>query len=224
MKNKGFLLASSVGLALVPAVGQAADMAIKAPPPVAPPPPLWTGFYLGINGGAAWAHATASIDFDGFPVTREREKTTGLFGGQIGYNWQNGNALWGFEADASWTGNNHADDGCHGYCGGANRVGWIGTVRGRMGLAVNNALAYVTGGVAFAGVKNQFLGKSESKTRVGWTIGGGVDYMFSRNWIFGMEALFVDFGKKTVDPFGSGKGTTFAAQAIIGRLKLNYKF
>ena len=33
----------------------AADMAVKAPPMVAPPP-SWTGFYLGANVGGVWTH------------------------------------------------------------------------------------------------------------------------------------------------------------------------
>src|SRR5262249_49736636 len=115
----------------------------------------------------------------------------------------------------------------------SGRIRWLSTVRTRFGLVVGDTMAYVTGGVAFGGVKNCFLctplspdNKAESKTRVGWAIGGGVEHMLTRNWIVGLEGLFADLGGRTVTnpniaPF---KTSRFSNQAVIGRLKLNYKF
>src|SRR5436190_12344754 len=105
MKNKGFLLASSVGIAFVPATGQAADMApvFKAPPAVAPVA-AWEGFYIGVHGGAAWQQGQNT--FTGYyiapPVTTT--STSGVAGGQIGYNWQRGSYVFGVEVDGSWLG------------------------------------------------------------------------------------------------------------------------
>jgi outer membrane immunogenic protein len=91
-------------------------------------------------------------------------------------------------------------------------------------------MAYMTAGVAFGGVKNSVnlfptsdnLSYSSSKTKTGWAVGGGVEHMLSRNWTIGLEGLFVDLGRSTVDSeFGSFQ---FNNQAIIGRLKVNYKF
>jgi outer membrane immunogenic protein len=107
-------------------------------------------------------------------------------------------------------------------------------VRARAGLAVGDTMAYMTGGIAFGGVSNTLdpaipgvLG-SESKTRVGWTIGGGVEHMIDRNWTVGLEGLFVDLGRSTVNVPSNGKttpfSTTFSNQAVIGRLKVNYKW
>jgi outer membrane immunogenic protein len=99
-------------------------------------------------------------------------------------------------------------------------------------LAVGDTMAYVTGGIAFGEVSNNLgpaafssFNKSESKTRVGWTIGGGVEHMIDRNWTVGLEGLFVDLGRSTVTaPADSFKSTTFSNQAVIGRLKVNYKW
>jgi len=224
MKKKGFLLASSVGVALIPVAAQAADMApvYKSPPPPPLPVTNWAGFYIGAHGGGMWQQGSSNTYEGDWETTRH--KTTGIAGGQIGFNWQNGTGVYGIEVDGSWTGGNKADDGHHGYAGGANSIRWLSTARARMGLAVGNSMAYVTGGVAFGGVSNQFRGKSESKSRVGWVIGGGVEQMFTRNWTFAIEALFVDLGKSTADNFGNNKGTKFSNQAVIGRAKLNYKF
>ena len=59
------LIAALGLLSLSSAGAMAADLAYKAPPPPAPPPPSWTGFYIGINGGASWATAAYSINLGG---------------------------------------------------------------------------------------------------------------------------------------------------------------
>jgi outer membrane immunogenic protein len=94
----------------------AADMAVKAPPEV-PPPPVWTGWYVGVNVGASMG--TVKTDFNATPVTvttsipatfnipgvpgpgTNTESPDGFMGGgQIGYNWQF-SPIWvvGVEAD-----------------------------------------------------------------------------------------------------------------------------
>ena len=50
-------------LSLSSAGAMAADLAYKALPPA--PPPSWTGFYIGVNGGASWATAANSINLGG---------------------------------------------------------------------------------------------------------------------------------------------------------------
>jgi len=240
MKKKGFLLATTVGAAFAPAAGQAADMApvLKAPPPPIPVA-TWTGFYIGAHVGAAWEQASSTSAYAVlFPgLDRTLRSTSVIAGGQAGYNWQHGNWLFGLEADGSWLSKGSGSStpliipAPFSY-EARGRISWLSTVRTRFGLVVGDTMAYVTGGVAFGGVKNcifscvQFEGsKAESKTRVGWAIGGGVEHMLTRNWIIGLEGLFVDLGGRTVSG-GSGpfKTTRFSNEAVIGRLKLNYKF
>ena len=101
MRN-GWLLSTVAVAALgLTSAALAADMPVKAPPP--PPPPVfsWTGFYLGGNIGAAFAHnnwsdVTRGVAFGG------NNGGHFLAGGQIGYNWQINNFLLGVEADADW--------------------------------------------------------------------------------------------------------------------------
>jgi outer membrane immunogenic protein len=100
-------------------------------------------------------------------------------------------------------------------------------------------MVYVTGGVAFGGVSNSenpfgaigFGTKSESKTKVGWVIGGGIEHMWSPHFVVGLEGLFVDLGKSsaslvsTLPPlFGGPKTTRFSNQLVIGRVRASYKF
>src|SRR3974390_1156413 len=94
MKYKGFLLATAGGLAVAPGA-QAADMLVKAPPP---PPPSWTGFYIGAHVGAAWENMNAE---NYYSRLNHVDGSTFIGGGQIGYNWQHGNSVFGLEGDIS---------------------------------------------------------------------------------------------------------------------------
>ena len=60
MKRILLIGASIVALA-VPAM--AADLPVKAPPPVMAPLPTWTGFYLGLNGGYSWGRSSRELNF-----------------------------------------------------------------------------------------------------------------------------------------------------------------
>jgi outer membrane immunogenic protein len=110
----------------------------------------WSGLYAGINGGVAWNNDTNS-------------SSVGLFGGQIGYNIQRGNIVFGVEADID---------------GAEKNFDYLGTVRGRVGYAIDRALVYGTGGFAYAGNKDA----TPSTTADGWVAGGGVEYKFTPSW------------------------------------------
>ncbi|WP_457797140.1 outer membrane protein [Methylocystis sp. S23] len=95
-------------------------------------------------------------------------------------------------------------------------IDYIGTVRGRLGwLATPTLLIYGTGGLAYGGVNSNtgiFQGLNGpsagiatawasagafSDTRVGWTAGGGVEWMFWPNWSAKVEYLYYDLGNVT---------------------------
>jgi outer membrane immunogenic protein len=241
MGKRGFLIATSAGFAAAAAMpgAQAADMPIKAPRYVEPAAD-WTGWYIGAHAGGAWQKTdvnTGSGFFnDGyfFPNPNASISKSGFIGGgQLGYNWQHGNFVFGLEGDISGLSGRASTSFDTGYQTGSysSKMRWLSTVRGRFGLAVGDTMAYMTAGVAFGGVRSTVnfddIGTySRSQTKTGWTIGGGVEHMLSRNWTIGLEGLFVDLGSTTVNhgSDNSNKSTRFSNQAIIGRVKLNYKF
>src|SRR4051795_3002754 len=107
------ILGSVAALAMITSAS-AADLPVKAPmaAPVMAPVWNWTGLYIGINGGYSWGHSSRDLNFYN-PLTGVtlvtaagggRNLDGGLFGGQIGYNWQASNWVFGIEADAQWTG------------------------------------------------------------------------------------------------------------------------
>src|SRR5271166_3433873 len=101
------LLLASAAVAALAAPAFAADLPVayptKAPAYVAAY--NWTGFYVGVNLGGAWARNTNTDTFfnaAGVPVGINSSSSTNsgvIGGGQIGYNWQTGNLVFGLEAD-----------------------------------------------------------------------------------------------------------------------------
>jgi outer membrane immunogenic protein len=152
----------------------------------------------------------------------EREHLDGVIGGgQAGYNWQTGTFLYGIETDIQGSAEKHTgnfngillDPGVG--VGNnpftvteTNRIDWFGTVRGRIGLTNDHWLFYATGGLAYgrvessgifqpAGPANSPFVWNNSATKVGWTIGAGVENVFFGNWSWRVEYLYMDLGKLT---------------------------
>ena len=142
-----------------------------------------------------------------------------------------------------------------------NRVDWLGTVRARLGFLVTpTLLAYGTGGLAYGKVEGSTnIAQSDSgitnnngvltgtaasagsfsETRAGWTIGGGLEWMFLPHWTLKGEYLFYDLGSVSwgspnlvfnVPGFASptfsavniGSSTHFNGNIV--RAGINYKF
>jgi outer membrane immunogenic protein len=243
MKTKQFLLASVVCFA--PFTAAAADLPVKAPPPVAPLPFSWTGFYVGASGGIISQGTTATTDIFGITGGVVASNSLGITGfgfiggGNVGYNYQfGGNWVLGIEADISGTSLNDDADPFFGALIYSSRLNALATVRGRLGYAFDRALLYGTGGLAIGHVKNSvnspfFCGKgavcswSSDKWKTGWTAGGGLEYAITRNWTVRAEALYVNLGKTEInapDLGTSGCRFGFKNRYVIGRLGVNYKF
>src|SRR5262245_23232044 len=173
--RKLFLLGLSTFAAVVlGGAAQAADMPLKAPPPAAPVMFNWTGFYIGAHVGGAWVDANGHDRFDrlnrfncidhlicfadnGFGHNDGRLIT----GGQIVYNYQVNQYVWGIEGQISAITHHNDDNNCGFFhpiatplvtnslfrCG--NRGDWIATLAARLGVAfgqTGNWLFYIKGG------------------------------------------------------------------------------
>jgi outer membrane immunogenic protein len=129
---------------------------------------------------------------------------------------------------------------------------WFSTLRGRVGYAFDKVLVYGTGGLAIGRIKSEttvafapigvsntvYSGAlhtfSDSTTKIGWTIGAGVEYAFLPNWSVKGEYLYVDFGSNSylsplvaaAAPFAPGYAwaTTAHEREHIARVGVSYKF
>jgi outer membrane immunogenic protein len=245
------LLGGALSLGLVNAAS-AADMAVKARPVVAPVVVYnWTGCYIGGNVGGGWARTNQTqIAKVGGPaiIPNNNFGSSEDVDAQIGCDYQfGGRWVVGVQGmfDFGDIRSSHAvPTAFPGFPVGAfvseNRTKDIFTVTARLGyLFTPQVLGYVKGGGAWARVDHIFNGTiptpflSESATGVnrdGWTVGGGVEWMFAPGWsVFG-EYNYMDFGRKDI-AFTAGPATVGAADVVSTRLTVqtalagvNYKF
>jgi outer membrane immunogenic protein len=240
-------------------ISGAADLPVRAPVAPSPPP-AWTGCHVGLNAGGVWARmrdnwsafppppaipnvllgvASGTVDASGF-----------IGGGQLGCNWQINATVLGVEADMQYT---HLDASRRvSWPGDANSIAvnfredfrsrWLATFRGRAGWLMNpDVLLYATGGLALARLQtfdsivaaadpNDFVRTSGSSTRVGWTVGGGAEWMFAPRWSVKAEYLYVNLGTFNttgIDPdFPTRPFLKHSHQLTehIARVGVNYKF
>ena len=258
------LIGTSIIALAVPAM--AADLPVKAPPPVLAPLPTWTGFYLGLNGGYSFGRSSRELNFvsatgatiippGGGITTGGTDLEGGLFGGQIGYNWQTANWVLGIETDIQWANQrgSRAFSGVIPLAGGGVLTGavvdqkleWFGTFRGRGGFLVGQAaLLYVTGGLAYGSLQTDValagltaagvpIGATASgdSTRVGWTVGGGVEWKFRPGWSAKIEYLYMELENTSnnlflTSPAGTGIGANLTSRVTdnIIRAGVNYQF
>lgn len=148
--------------------------------------------------------------------------------------------------------------------GGQNWVGtatferdnsWLGTLRGRIGFLWTPAfLVYATGGLAYGKTSGDITLDirndafccthippadaffSGDKTRAGWTVGGGVEWMFAPRWSVKAEYLYYDLGSRdfsfpvTITDTNSNRSATFVSNGSfdikgnIARVGINYHF
>jgi outer membrane immunogenic protein len=181
----------------------------------------WTGFYVGINGGYGWGTSNWS---GGGITTGDFTVKGGLLGGTAGYNYQVGSFVAGLEADLdySWIKGSTPTTCAPGLC--ETRNTWLGTGRGRLGYAFDRFLPFITGGVAVGNVKETFLGASESQTKTGYALGGGLEYAFLSNWSVKAEYLYVDLGKASCSAATCGVPSDVKFKSNILRAGLNYRF
>lgn len=218
------LLATAAGV-LFATSSFAADMMYEKAPTIAAPAPVfydWTGVYGGLHAGYFWGdigNDFGSLDLDGF-----------MAGGQIGANWQFDQFVFGVEADLSWVDGDETftDPGVGTLSAELN---WLGTIRGRAGIAIDRFLVYGTGGVAFGGVDMSLVGvgpfagivADDDQTMVGWTVGAGVEAAMTENLSVKLEYLYVDLGDEDFFNIAAPVGS-FDVDGHIVRAGLNYRF
>ena len=240
MKEHWMKGAAAAALIVATAVAaQAADLPTRkeAPAPVYVPPPFsWTGFYVGVNAGGLWSTGNTTVNayfpsgigyYSGYNGNSLGTGASGFIGGgQAGYNFQSGAAVFGLETDFDGTSASKSKSvigspftvplatyvtGTDYFTTNAQaRLNWLGTTRVRVGFVAtpdNRLLVYGTGGVAYGGgntsgslydFDNQIgFSASKSQSRVGWTIGAGGEYAITNNITLKGEYLYYSLGSNT---------------------------
>jgi outer membrane immunogenic protein len=234
------------------AAANAADlkMPVKAPPaPPMPPPFSWTGFYIGGNLGGAWLNINETDTLTGVNFNNNNNNGVFIGGGQVGFNYQINNFVWGIEGDFDGASNNNNNNNGviivgplglgHSFAVSLNDR-WVATIAARLGVAYDRALFYVKGGGGWVGFNGftvtdlntgvQLNGGSGNTSDGGGLVGAGIEWAFSDYWSlrFEYDALFLGNRTFTV-PFSSPilAGDTFTTNnrtlqmATVG---INWRF
>ncbi|PZQ18051.1 MAG: hypothetical protein DI565_04895 [Ancylobacter novellus] len=190
-----YVSAAALAVATVAAAPAfAADLPAYEPAPaVAAPVPsfTWTGPYLGVQAGYVWGDTNIrGLKPKGFTL-----------GGYLGYNYQmeGSPVVVGLETDFNWS---DVDDRAG---GGKLDQRWNGATRARIGYAFDRFLVYGAAGVAYADTRVRAGGFKDSKTNVGWTVGGGAEYALADNFSTRVEYRYTDYGKDSYS-LGGARG------------------
>ena len=243
MKKLAYAASAVFTAAALSTAAQAADVAATGYD--------WTGFYLGANAGIGWNNTSIDSDIytEGVRIGQldnsfGGNQTAFTAGGILGYNYQVDRFVLGAEADFNYLGFSDSSNrsfplGLNDYTTKASfEADWFGTIRARLGYAIDNVLIYGTGGAAYGHMSAD--GKvvqdspdgittwkaSTDGTNWGWTVGGGAEYGMD-NWSLGVEYLYVDLGNpdwngSTIDESRLQGSADFAFSTV--RASVRYRF
>jgi opacity protein-like surface antigen len=222
MRKFSFASAAALAVTLAgPAL--AADLPMKSQTPYVEPRFSWTSCYVGGHaGGGRGSKAMTDPVFlveenliapgTTTGVTTVNTSPTGaVIGGEIGCDYQfSSNVVVGVEGTASGSTMRRSqivslhDSSPDTALVQANND-FLASVTGRIGYAFDTVLVYGRGGFAIAGDKYNVSGGSVAgngtpfnfqglDNRVGYVVGGGVDWAFSRHWSVNVEYDYYQFG------------------------------
>ena len=231
-KTSVFALATA---AILGSSALAADLPSKKEPALAPaaaaPLFTWAGAYVGAHFGHMWGRTRVD---DSGTITETGARTNGFLGGGLaGYNLQSGAFVYGLEGDVSF-----GRVRGHGTSiplpptpiavPNDYTLNWAGNIRGRLGYAITpTTLPFIAGGVAITDLRftdnNAKVITETGKTRVGWTLGAGVDQAFTNNLVGRIEYVYADYGQVIYD-YGGGDYYKLRFKSQTLRAALIWKF
>ena len=230
---------------------------------VPPPVPLfsWTGFYIGGDVGYAFGKdsvtqvlAPPGLGPNVYYQDGNPNGTTG--GAHIGYNFSTqslpvlgqfaggfsglpfiggfggAGGVVGVEGDVQGTDYRSAFGGTGPFIE-TSRNQINGSARGRIGIAVDRALFFATGGAAFAQFQNSYAApalvpfyQQLTTTRIGYTVGGGVEYAITTQFSLRGEYRYINYGKYTDVPTVGGApiGSTFSHHDTTQRVTVGFSY
>lgn len=224
----------------------------------------WSGVYIGGNAGYMWSNLDSTNNsvtsngplfgtiptgnfatFDGADGSSDMNGAVG--GVQLGVNFQNGSFVYGVEGDYQYAGVDSSDSFLASEAGPFYETGaelkHFGTLRGRLGYAVDTFLFYGTAGLAVGKGEGTLsvtggtpedpgatFSDKQSEWFVGYSVGAGVEAAIARsNWTVKAEYLYTDFGSQDFDFSFAGTGGDTASNrssidAHMLRVGVNYRF
>lgn len=206
----------------------------------------WSGIYVGASAGGSISKDR--YDFAGLANSGTFFGNGALLGGYAGANYQTGNLVYGVELDGSFA-NLKGGNACFPASGIVCQVesGGLFGFRGRVGYTVgglpqpislsgfvpsgnrwNDMLIYATAGGAVRTIHANIpdIGQSDT-TKLGWSVGGGLEVPVTSNVIARAQYLYNDFNSFNCAPGCTGGApidTTVRMREHVGTVGMAYKF
>lgn len=232
---KKIILAASIAM-IVSTSAFAADMGARPytkAPPMAVPMYNWTGIYIGAHVGAGFRD-DSGLGLAAF--TSSSNDAMFLGGGQIGADYQfSPNWVVGIEGQISGLSDNNRSFTSAGFAL-RDRSDWLGSVTGRLGYTWGAGMIYGKGGVAFRDDNNLSLVTvpgaanvpfTTNREDVGYTLGGGFEYMIAPSWSAKVEYQYYNFDDTRVTTVGApfaGPGVSYRDDLHTVKVGVNYRF
>ncbi|MGN6286668.1 MAG: outer membrane protein [Afipia sp.] len=201
----------------------------KAPAPVYAPIYNWTGFYLGGHLGAAFGGDDGFATTLGTLVGSKRDAAF-MGGGQLGADYQFApNWVLGIEGQISALSSNDRTftDTATGDVL-RSKSDWLASVTGRLGYTWGPGMIYAKGGVAFRddsiGATAGFQPAATDRESTGWTVGGGLEYMFAPAWSAKVEYQYYNFGTTNVTLRAGTDALSYKDDSHTVKVGVNYHF
>lgn len=191
----------------------------------------WSGFYAGLNAGYTSGQATSVGAVSG--VTTNVAVSGGLVGATVGFNAQMDSFVLGVEGDIAWSGATGTAPctanpafNCEG------NLHWLGTIKGRAGVAVDKILFFGTAGLAAGGVTANIipaavgLTNTYSGTMTGWTVGAGIEAAVAEAMTVKAEYQYVSMGgvQAPVGTLSSIEASNLSTANHVVKVGVNFHF
>jgi outer membrane immunogenic protein len=239
------VLLSSAAILMLAGAAHAADLVVSEPAPMAVMPSAhdWSGAYVGVFAG----YGTGTVDWtgdysgngDGVDVDGDFTASGWLLGVDAGANMQMDSFVFGVEGDIAWANINGEGDeidpqNAPNASVPSGSLNWLGTVRGRAGVALDSVLLYGTAGLAFGGASLSVTNvdddgdtRDEDFNVAGWTAGFGAEMALSDNVSLKAEYLYTDLSSGDIDLGTTDSGDLTATSDLTlhtFKVGLNYSF
>ncbi|WP_119275203.1 outer membrane protein [Taklimakanibacter deserti] len=212
----------SIGLAAALSLGAAGYA--NAADYVEPEPTCgnWSGIYVGAHAGYLWGNGKGDSD-DIAAIDADVDPDGFIGGALLGGNFQTDCLVFGLEGDIGFGDvDGSGDTGIAGIDADAD-LKWNGHVRARLGYSLGEVLPFIAGGLSAAKIDVDTDGfGDDNNTHWGWTVGGGIDWAVSEQFIIRAEYLYDDYGSKTYDFDGVDVDGDLTASTVRAALIWNF--
>jgi outer membrane immunogenic protein len=193
----------------------------------------WSGFYLGGQGWYAGSSGSYTFVQPAGSESFRFNPNSFIGGGHAGIQGQFGSGVFGIEGTYDVLDQNQTDIAVL-FRGHLRTLTTndIATVVGKAGYAAGAFLFYVKGGFADAKINTFALNPARGISndadawQAGYTVGSGIDYLFAKGWIAGVDFNYYDFRFNRSAVGSSGVVSSFIGKNDVyaGMFRLSYLF